>query len=63
MNRKLLPTERGEQNKQIYIEQTRQMSLLNVKDYDIIKEESYSISPMQGGNVITYTITVNKKIF
>lgn len=51
-----------EQNKQIYIEQTRQMSLLNVKDYDIIKDESYSISKLQDSNIITYTMTVNKKI-
>ena len=51
-----------EQNKQQFIEQTRQMSLLNVKNYDIIKNESYEIQQLDDSNLIVYTITVNKKI-
>ena len=49
-------------NKQKFIEQTRQMALLNVKEYDIIKNESYTVIPSEQKNTVVYTITLNKKI-
>ncbi len=51
-----------EENKDKYIEKTRQMSLLNVKEYDIIKDESYVINKQGETNTIIYTITLNKLI-
>ena len=51
-----------EENKQQFIEQTRQMSLLNVKEYDIIKNESYVVTKNNNINTIVYTITLSKKI-
>ena len=51
-----------EKNKDKYLNQTRQMSLLNVKEYDIIKDESYVINKQDDTNIIVYTITVNKLI-
>ena len=51
-----------EENKNKYIEKTRQMSLLNVKEYDIIKDESYVINKQDDTNIIIYTITLNKLI-
>lgn len=51
-----------EQNKQNYIQQTRQMSLLNIREYDIIKDESYSIKQTENSNIINYTVTISKKI-
>ena len=49
-------------NKQQFIEQTRQTCLLNLNKYDIIKTESYVIIHNDGFNTIAYTITLNKKI-
>ena len=51
-----------EANKQIFVEQTRQTCLLNLNNYDIIKNESYVITKNYGFNTIAYTITFNKKI-
>ena len=51
-----------EKNKDKYLNQTRQMSLLNVKEYDIIKDESYVINKQDDTNINVYTITVNKSI-
>ena len=51
-----------EENKQIFVEQTRQTCLLNLNNYDIIKNESYVITKNVGYNTIAYTITFNKKI-
>ena len=51
-----------EENKEKYIDKTRQMSLLNVKEYDIIKDESYVINKQDDINTIIYTITLNKLI-
>ena len=51
-----------EQNKQKYIEQTRRMSLLNIQEYDIIKDESYSLTKENDINIVRYTVTISKKI-
>lgn len=51
-----------EKNKEQFIEQIRQMSLLNIKEYDIIKDESYVVTKNENVNTIVYTITLNKKI-
>ena len=51
-----------EKNKQQFIEQTRQTCLLNLNNYDIIKDESYVINKSQDCNTIFYTITLSRKI-
>ena len=50
------------ENLQFYIDKTRQTALLNVKDYDIIKNESHVIRDYDGYHVVEYSLTVNKKI-
>ena len=42
--------------------QTREIALLNVKNYDIIKNESYVVRDFDGYHVIEFTITASKKI-
>ena len=51
-----------ESSKQQFIEQTRKTCLLNLNNYDIIKNESYVISDYSGYHTISYTITANRKI-
>lgn len=51
-----------EKNKDKFIEETRKTVLLNVKEYDIIKNESYKIYNNDDYNTVLYTITLNKKI-
>ena len=51
-----------EQNKQTFIEQCKQIALLNLTNYDIIKNESYSIYKIDDTYTISYTLTLNKKI-
>lgn len=50
------------ENKQHFIEETRKTCLLNVKEYDIIKNESYVVYNYDDYDSIVYTITLNKKI-
>ncbi len=50
------------ENEQIYAMQTREIALLNVKNYDIIKNESYVVRDFDGYHVIEFTITASKKI-
>ena len=49
-------------SEQQFIEQTRKTCLLNLNNYDIIKNESYVISDYSGYHTISYTITANRKI-
>ena len=49
-------------NKGIFIDKCRSIALLNVKDYDIIKNESCEIVEEENKHTIVYTLTVNKKV-
>lgn len=51
-----------EQDKQIFIDKSRQIALLNLGKYDIIKDESYTVKKIDDEYTILYTITFNKKI-
>ena len=51
-----------EKEKQKYINKCRQIAFLGVKEYDIIKDETQTISSNNGINTITYVITVRKKV-
>lgn len=51
-----------EENKQTFIEQCKQIALLNFAKYDIIKNESYSIYKIDDTYTILYTLTLSKKI-
>ncbi len=50
------------ENLEEYVDKTRQTALLNIKDYDIIKNESHIIRDYDGYHVVEYSLTVNKKI-
>ncbi len=51
-----------EENKKTFIEQCKQIALLNFAKYDIIKNESYSIYKIDDTYTILYTLTLSKKI-
>ena len=51
-----------EKNKQQYIDKCRQIALLNVREYDIIKDEKQTIIEDNGKHTITYVITISKKV-
>lgn len=51
-----------ENEKQKFVEQCRKMSLLNIQNDDKIKDESYVCEKTQEGNLISYTITVVRKV-
>lgn len=50
------------ENLDYYVDKTRQTALLNVKEYDIIKNESHVVRDYDGYHVVEYSVTVNKKI-
>lgn len=61
--KKIVEQTNFEKNKDIYIDQIRKMSLLNVQEYDIIKDETYSVLKLEDKHTIVYTLTVSKKMF
>ena len=57
-----IPQDLRELLKQNYIDKCRQIALLGVKKYDIIKDEKQTIIEQEGMHEIILVLTVSKKV-